>query len=298
MDDLDFAMLDPDPVEVEVETLPPPPRFADLPDGIHAVPDEVYHQRELGQVSASGLKLLARTPSHYRAWALGEMRDLDDSALAFGKAAHAAVLEPEVFDASYAPERTFGDCRKRENKARRDAWRASVYGKAILSADDAQRIDGIRRSIAAHPLASALLRGGRPEVAALWTDEETGLRCKGKADYWRPDLGVLVDLKTSSDAMPDAFGRSAATYRYHVQAALYREGWRALGHAVDHFIFVVVEKLPPYAVALFEMDAEAMETGRIIIRREMAVLAECVRTGEWPGYSARIEELKLPKWAL
>lgn len=293
-DGLDFAMHE------APEAFPAPTvvRFADIPDGLHAeLDDEIYHQRTLGTVSSTGLKRVARSPMHYRAWCEGEDGEGSD-AMAFGKALHYAILEPVRFEGLYCIEQDFGDCRKKENKAKRDAWRSENHRKTPLSTKDGEAIRGIQKAIAAHPLAAPLLRGGISEVAAKWHDEGTGLLCKAKADYWRRDRRLIVDLKTTSDASEAGFAKSVAAYRYHVQAALYSEGFRACGEEIEHFVFIAVEKVAPYAIAVFSLDAEAMETGRILAHREMETIAECLKTGTWPGYPVRITELKLPRWAL
>ena len=35
------------------------------------------------------------------------------------------------------------------------------------------------------------------------------------------------------------------------QAAMYLDGWSALGRNYEHFVFICVEKEPPFAVALY-----------------------------------------------
>ena len=40
-----------------------------------------------------------------------------------------------------------------------------------------------------------------------------------------------------------------------------------------------------------------LEPGRAVYRRDLATYAECLRSGEWPGYPEEIRELELPAWA-
>jgi hypothetical protein len=90
-----------------------------LPD----LPSEVYHAPRLGVVSKSALDKLRKSPAHYYAWATGQL-EKSTPALAFGRAGHCAIFEPDQFDKLYVVEPEFGDCRFKENKLKRDAWRA------------------------------------------------------------------------------------------------------------------------------------------------------------------------------
>lgn len=61
---------------------------------------------------------------------------------------------------------------------------------------------------------------------------------------------------------------------------------------------MTVEKLPPFAVAVYRIDEDALEAGRRMYRRALRLWAECLDRGIWPGYSDRIESISLPAWAL
>lgn len=271
---------------------------AGLAEGLHAdIAEERYHGRELGVASKSALDLVHRSPAHYYAWVRGELADEDSPALAFGRAFHTALLEPEKYERRYIVEPDFGDCRFKENKARRDDWRREAAGKVPVEATDARRIERMVESVRRHPRARNLIAGGQPEVTVKWTDDATGLTCKGRVDYYRPDLRLIVDAKTALDASPSAFRKSCASYGYGRQEAMYRAGFAAIGKAVEHFVFLAVEKEPPYLVGLYTLSGESVARGHESIRKDMETMAECLRTGRWPGYSDELVELELPPWA-
>ncbi len=255
-----------------------------------------YHQRTLGVVSKSVLDLIDRSPSHYKHWVeTGE--EERSPALIFGSAFHCALLEPDRFKTAYAVAPSFGDCRKKENKAARDAWRAEHKGAEHLDAEDGKAIADMVIAVHRHPLASRMIRDGRPEMTLRWTDPATGLACKSRADYFVERLGAVFDAKTTTDARPKAFARDCATYRYHVQDALYREAFRANGIEVANFVFICVEKLPPHAIALFQLDERSVERGRERARENIETMHDCITSGEWPGYSTSIQTIELPPWA-
>lgn len=185
------------------------------------------------------------------------------------------------------------------------AWDAARGDRAVINADELALAQAMRDAVMAHPTAGKLFSGaGEAELSAYWQDPETGLACRCRPDWWLIN-GVLVDLKTAEDASPEAFEKSILNYRYHVQAAFYLDGARAAFSRTpftalppDHFVFVVVEKTPPHAVAVYRLDDDAIEIGRREYQRDLATAAECLRTGEWPAYGDTIMRASLPEWAL
>lgn len=189
----------------------------------------------------------------------------------------------------------------------RSRWRAENEGYTVLSPDDLAQLHAMRDAIRAHPAAAALLDGeGVAEASVYWTDEATGELCRCRPDRWRKD-GILVDLKTTIDASPEGFAKSLANYRYHVQAPWYLDGASAAYEAGQlpgdwqaprAFAFIAVEKSAPYAVAVYTLDAATIELGGAQMRANLDTLAECRRTGVWPGYGDKIANLSLPDWYL
>jgi len=269
-----------------------------LATGLHLnIPAEVYHHRELGgPVNCSALSEVAKSLSKYLAWCKGERSKADSKALHFGRAWHCHALEPYVFAKTYAFRPDFGDCRFKENKARRDAWEAEHANHIVLDRAELDTIVRMTRALMSDDIARELLSGGVAEATVRWDDEETGLPCKLRADYYREDLATVVDLKSTVDASESAFGKSAASYRYHVQAAHYSAGFAAIGKPLDSFLFIAVEKEPPYDMSIYYIDREGMQKGEERYRENMRTLAGALETGEFPGYPKGIRSLALPYW--
>lgn len=264
----------------------------------HDIDAATYHQRTLGVASKSALDEVHRSPAHYRAWVAGA--DKQTPAMVFGSLLHAYVLEPATCEKLYTIDREgdFGDCRKTENKAARDAWRAATEHLAKVSAEDWEKCRRMAESIQRHPIARSLLARAKTEVVMRWTDQETGLECKGRLDGL-VDRRFILDLKTTGDASPEAFVKTVAGYRYHVQDAFYSDGFTALtGEAPRGFLFVAVEKTEPFVVATYQIDAQARERGRDLYRRDLATLKDCIETDEWPAYGNSTMTLSLPAWAM
>jgi len=295
-----------------MNTLLQPSSILDYAPGIHeGVPAEVYHRKELGVVNCGALKELAKTPAHYRAWLASE-DDGDTPAKLFGRALHCAVLEPELFEATYilAREHPFSRVSDRLRNAKKpsqgtldaiaywDAWEVEMGGKIEVSHDDAITLHGMQAAVFAHPIAGKLFTGGVAESTAIWTDPEHALLCKARMDYYVASRGLVIDLKSTEDASESGFARSVATYRYHVQHAHYASAFQSLGHELRAFLFVAVEKTPPYAVNVHCIDADAEARGMELRDRDMAKLNQCLQTDTWPGYEPTIHTLSLPRWAM
>ena len=260
-------------------------------------PAERYYQRELGVASNSALKLIRdKTPAHYRAWIDGD-DEQETPAMTFGRAYHCRVLEPETFRHRYVLPPSFGDMRSSKNREQRDAWLAHHPAVILLSAEDHERIEAMHAALVSHPVVAGILRTGHSEVTMRWTDYDTGLQCKARADWWVPGK-LLMDLKTTDDASPNGFARSVVKYSYHVQHAHYCDGARACDAQVRNYLIVAQEKTPPYLVGVYHIDANAEYRGYELRQRSMKTMRQCLDSNTWPGYGAGITDLHLPEWAM
>lgn len=273
-----------------------------------------YHA--LDGISKSGLDQVARSPAHYRAW-LDEPRKQTE-AFSIGTEAHRLILEPDAISLGIRKP-AFGRRSKWERigwlkffseysseashilelpAAEWDAEFTRLTGRYLLAQEKFDAVRAMRESVYAHPSAADLLENGVAEQTIVWIDADTGELCRCRPD-WVHDNCILVDLKTTDDASPQAVVRSIAKWRYHVQAAFYSDGF-AVAHNLSEprpFVLVFVEKAPPYAVGVYVLDHDAMDRGRELYRRDLARLAEAKSSECWDAYSTEIETIELPKWA-
>jgi len=289
-----------------------PQRISDYAPGIYPdIPAEVYHQRELGVVNNGALKILAnRTPAHYRAWVDAE--DKEAPALAFGRAIHCALLEPDEFERTYiqAREHPYRRPSQRQRDAKNpsaetlaaidywDAWQAECGDKIEITHEEGIQLRAMQAALQRHSRANALLRGGMKEATAIWNEPDHGLLCKARMDVYDADRGLVIDLKTAECAAEFDAQRSFARYGYHIQHAHYACAMQALGRGVRAFVFVVIEKEPPHAIAVYSLDAEAEARGMELRNRAISTLNCCLEADQWPGYPEAIQRLSLPGWAL
>lgn len=267
---------------------------------IEGMTNDAYHAHEA--ISASGLKLIGRSPLHYWAAYIDPDREPREEtpALRLGTAIHTAVLEPLRFAEEYAVAPKV-DRRTKDGKEQWTAFEAECEstGKKVISDGDFATCMAISERLNKHPAASVLFRSGVAELSMFWEDPETGVQCKCRPD-WLIKKTAIIDVKSTQDASASGFARSVANYEYHMQAAWYLDGVRAcLGEdAPGAFIFAAFEKDAPHAVAFYNADAEMIELGRREYRRRLKTYAECKTRDFWPGYPAGITSLSLPAWVL
>jgi hypothetical protein len=254
---------------------------------IEGLPSDAYHS--MPGVSKSGLDRLAVSPAHYVAY-LNEPRE-ETPALRFGRVFHSFILEP---DTCRIAAWTGGNRSTRAGKAEWEEFQQANAGAEVVSADEFLVLHGMRDAVYAHPRAKQLLSiAGRAELSKWAYEPQSGELCRVRPDRLL-DMGLALDLKSAKDASPRGFAKACAERRYHVQAAFYPD---MLGLDDKAFLFVAVEKEPPYAVAVYELEPEAVEFGRYLYQRDLMRLAECKISKAWPAYSDEIKTLSLPAWA-
>lgn len=267
------------------------------PTGLVDCTNEQYHSGP--GVSASHLHTIAgKSPRHYWAKYIDPDRERTPPtpAMVLGSAIHSIVLEPDLFPAEYVANPGI-ERRSNAGKAEYAAFEAEHRGKTVLSDEDFQTCLAIRDAVHRHPLAAGLLRGGKAEQSFYGIDAETGELIKCRTDYMHDSGAMIVDLKSTEDASPDGFGKSAANFRYPVQVAWYHDVMdAAFGEHPEHWVFMAVEKKPPYAIGLYFAQREDVERARLAARRDFMRIVECKRAGAWPDYGVEALPLSLPAW--
>lgn len=262
---------------------------ADIAPGVYDIPAEAYHAGP--GTSVSMLRAYADNPARMR---YGIRKAT--TAQRFGTLIHCAVLEPADLDARFCPS----DLERFDSRTA--AYKAEVEraaGRELVKRAEFEEALRIRDSVHAHPIAQELLTTTlQAEPSFYWTCPETDLLLRGRADGIRQDMRVIVDLKSTTDASPHEFGRSAAEYRYHWQAVHYCDGIKAAGGwEPEAFVFIAVEKTAPYLVGVYELAPLDLDKARDRLADTKAAYAESLRNDVWPGHPTNLERILLPEWA-
>ncbi len=266
------------------------PRVKAVPTetGLYRIDHEPYHAGP--GLSSSDLKNALISYGYYKAQKLGHR---DSPAMAFGRAVHVAVLEPELFDKMYVTE-IVADKRTKEGKEIFAAWEAERNGRESVSLSDLVKINVIRDAVHKHPLWPSL-KGYQAEIMGTYSCPDTGLHLKCKMDLFG---ATIIDLKTTECARASEFRYSSNKFGYHTSAAFYQDVIQKITGEKPRFIHLVVEKSPPYGVAFYEMSEEFLAEGRKLYKAGLQVIEigrECEARGTIPdlAYGGAIQPLQV-----
>lgn len=186
----------------------------------------------------------------------------------------------------------------------------SNAGRTIITIEERDQLYAMRAAVMAHPAANKLLTGCKyvTEHSAYAKDPETGELRRVRPDLWRLD-GIVADLKSTEDASPEEFARSIARWGYDVQHPYYLDTLNLALQQQDAddfselhptsakaFVFIVVEKKAPHAVAVYVLDDASVALGRAKYRQSLDQYADCASSGRWPGYGEEVRTISLPQW--
>lgn len=249
-------------------------------------------------LSQTALKAGLRSPKHLRHAATQAARPPSPAQI-LGEALHTRVLEPERFasrlEAAPVNPRT-GEAYGPTSKMYRE-FAENMPGSIILGREELADVEAMAASIMAHPQARPLIAAkGSTEVVAIWDDAETGIRLKGRRDKYIPGE-LALDIKTTINAHPGAFSRSINDYGYHIQEAVYADGFEQYG-APKEQVIIAVENEAPFDCVVYVIDAEAVSIGRLEYQRLLRVEKRCREANHWPGFSDEVESIGLPLWAM
>lgn len=262
--------------------------------------DATYHADPAPEPSLSST--LARTvinQSPLHAWTMHPRLNpayepIEKKTFDIGRAAHRAVLGAggEYIE---IPEDLLASNGAASTKAARefiDAARAA--GQTPLKAAEVAQIKAMAGHVHERLGQIAVrLDPGRSEVVAM--AQIDGIWCRAMVDNAPDDpRAPLWDFKTTTDASPEACTRAVMNYGYDVQAAFYREVWRAATGEDRTFRFIFQEKTAPFEVCVIELDGEALAMATKKTARAREIWRNCLRSGHWPGYPAGVHQVALP----
>lgn len=283
---------------------------------VRGIPIDVYHK--MPALSNSGLKMLLDCPArYYYKYLSGEYEPKEKPHFKIGKACHCYILEgKEKFEQIYW-HNPYSDMLKSDIvRLLQDAYGYDCTiskfpvsdlmeilldntgikpGQIHLNKNELNQVVGTARAIKENKQAyAAFKQKGESELSIFWKDEGSGLWLKCRPDFLPYDCESVPDYKTCTSVNPAVFYKDFLNFGYHIQAAMYREGIRAVtGKDVQAFFFVAQEKEPPYITQVFIPDMGLIEHGNKAVRNAINVYLNCKESGVWNTYSDRVVELTL-----
>lgn len=290
--------------------------------GLQKMEDAAYHS--LPFCSKHALDVLAEySPAHL--WWQRKNPRTPTEAMRFGSAFHTYMLEPDQFTERHPIAAQCSAILKSGKNAGNHCSNDATYmdGKVgycgthktpaatplqgAISREDYEAIEKMAAAIHAQPSAALVMQKADAEddeeVAVITEREVDGHRflCKGKLDLWRPrSLNAIADIKTTTNASPDAFQKEIENHGYHRQAAFYFDLAEAIGTPVELFIIIAIEKAAPYGCACYTLSrgSATVEIGRDENRRLIDLYARCDRQRYWPSYPEAFNEISLTPAAI
>lgn len=280
-----------------------------LSAGIHRIDADTYHADNLRDAptlsSTLARTILDRSPLH--AWVAHprlnpEWLPTERKTFDIGRAAHRAVLGVGADFAVYPPEVLASNGAASTKAAKEWETDARADGLTPIKAAEEDAIMAMADAVERHLRAMRIsFDPSRSELTAL--AEVDGVWCRAMVDNAPSDPRLpLYDLKTTTDASPEACVRAVAAYGYDVQARFYLDAWEAATGERRRMRFVFVEKEPPHAVGVVELhDSETDEADWMLdagakCREARRIWSECLTANQWPGYPARVAIVGAPGW--
>ena len=254
--------------------------------------------RQHPAISRSELWHIRESPEKFK-W-YREHPEHPTPALVFGQVFHKLALEPNTFHDEFAVAPII-DRRTKDGKAAWAEFVESAADKTVIDCDSYHKAQEMVDCMCRVPFVKKLL-DGEHEKPVFWTDDLTGEACKARYDALVEVNGqpIIVDLKTTTDASTDAFMRSAIKLGYDFQSGMYCEGLKQTTGKNPLFVFIAIEKEPPYAVNILQADDAFVQHGYDVFRELIGIYHECKESGLWYGFLGKygvINILNLPAWA-
>lgn len=276
--------------------------------GVYQFAAAAYHRDPAPQPSLSSTiarLLLDRSPRH--AWTASprlnpDWQPTEKKTFDIGRAAHRMVLG-QGDDFAEIPADLLGANGAANTKAAREFIEdCRARGITPLKADEVAQIAVMAEAVAEKLAAMGIkFDRYRSEMAAI--AQIDGVWCRAMVDNAPADPRLpLYDLKTTTDASPEACVRAVAAYGYDVQAAHYLATWKAATGEDRRFRFVFVEKEAPHEVSVVELlnapgdDADWMHDAHAKAAEARRIWGECLAADQWPGYPAQVALIGAPIW--
>lgn len=282
----------------------PASQFKTGAEGLYSIEDTLYHNHKLAPDISRGLvvEMITKSPEHVKAIIDGRTKKKITPAMQLGTLMDKALLEPDRFDEGIShwvkPEgMKFTTKEGKVWKEERD------NGLPFISTEEQDDIDGMIESVMRHRLGRVIVENSVKQESAFCIHPDTGLLRKCRPDTRMLDNDsqlTITDLKTTfvGGGVPSVWSAHCARMGYHYQDAFYTDIYKDLVGERPYFLFMVVERKPPYAVRVFQIHSDGVAVARERYKVALENFQKCKSSGVWPGYSDQIETIRLPNWEI
>lgn len=185
-----------------------------------------------------------------------------------------------------------------------------ISGKTVVTEAQKIMIDAIRYNFERYGggVLLELMKGAKTEVSIYHSDPATGLsiRIRPDAIQFSENIGhnAIISVKTTSCESLSHFYYQTAKYMYELSEGMYLEvAEAATGRPFTATIMIVVQTVPPFAVAALVWNGEDLEIGKYKYHQSLLTVCDCIESGKYPGFDAYAEQgnmgfidMKQPTW--
>ena len=248
-----------------------------------------YHSRKT-HLSSTNVRTHKKNKKQFK-YSLTHDLIKQTKAMADGTAVHAFFLERDKFDSDFVIK----PADMRLNTKVGKEWALEHQNKIIIDSELGNNLYEMEKSFMDSPARLIYDKQGQSELSYFWDD--LGL-VKGKCrpDWISNDGNIVVDIKTTTDASPKGFQKSIASWGYHLQLGWYLRGLQKLGLPAKEFIFIAIEKTPPFSVGVYRANKEMITYANDEINNLVYDIDESLKSDDFPDYTPEIMDLGLPNW--
>ncbi len=255
--------------------------------------DDYHNDDELiDYYSSSNIRdIINHSPAHMRYNKLNRVPPTP--AMVFGEIFHTAVLEPDKL--IVAPD---VNKRTKAGRAELQEFKEANADKIICTPEELTTAQAMAKAVMNHRFAAALLDApGSVEQTGTFQEPTFGIKGKIRVDKLNQDDGIMVDLKTTTNAGEEAFSSKAIfNYGYDIQGCWYNLGGMQIDRKSYEFIIIAVEKTPPFGVNTFRLTERHFELAYRKVDGILDTLSKCIDNDNWPSYPQRIINPDIPAW--
>lgn len=256
------------------------------------MPNDVYRSKT-DWVSISELGLFSRAPALYEYRILKGNKTPPSKAQREGTIVHEAILEPASFIENHGALPIGCDLRTKLGKDIKARLEAESPKKQFLPYEDHERY--VACAELAYQRYGDVLALGQPEVSYFWIDDDTGMKCKARADMLFMTEKKILDLKTTQDV--EGFSESVTKWKYHRQAAFYLDGIsKVTGQKWTDWEWLAVSHEEPFLMTIYEAQKEDLDLGRYEYKRMLLELKKCQEKGVYPALPLRSGKCGVAGW--
>jgi hypothetical protein len=230
------------------------------------------------RISASDLKNFLKSPRIYFYNKNNKKDNVDERHFAIGSATHEFVMEPELFDENYAVSKKF-DKRTKVGKEEFAEFQLKNEGKTIINEVEMEMVKEMSASCKMNKTFLDFMEDSIYEVSAYTQDEETGLLLRMRPDILPQTKNSIVDIKTCRESSLKSFKSDCFSYGYSLSGAFYSNFLKR-----ENYVFVAIEKTPPYQTSLFTLNDEMMDYGRHQYRMGLDLMKWSIDNNYWCDY--------------